>query len=116
MSGGSNARNADSRNIASYDLALRGRGIGEGETMSKTDDTLKFRYKIMLADDLALRLLLSELNHWCVNPQKYTVEGLSVFTSNFNVVDVATETFMGSSGRVKILDTKEKSDDADHNQ
>lgn len=51
--------------------------------------------------------LLQELELWEVKEDKYKVEGEVITTSDANVVDVATETFMKKPSAIKIEEVKE---------
>lgn len=52
-------------------------------------------YKITISNPRNLKILLQEFVAWRVKDSAYTVIGSSVYTTNKNVVDIATETFGG---------------------
>ena len=62
----------------------------------------KKTWRITIESDVHFGIFLGELKNWQVNPALYKVEGNSIVTSNDNVIDVATETFMNNRSVLKI--------------
>jgi len=62
----------------------------------------KKTWRITIESDVYFGIYLGELKNWHVNPSLYRVEGNSVITSNNNVIDVATETFLNHLTLLKI--------------
>ena len=62
----------------------------------------KKTWRIIIKSDVHFGIFLGELKNWQVNPALYKVEGNSVVTSNNNVVDVATETFINNRSVLNI--------------
>jgi len=65
-------------------------------------------YSILVKDGWTSKLV-QELNAWGVSSNKYQVEGNTIITSDTNVVDVATETFINNLHLISISSAKVKS-------
>lgn len=62
---------------------------------------MKKKYTIKVKHNL-MRVLVGELKLWGVDESRYKVDGDEITTSDSNVVDVATETFIKDLSLVNI--------------
>ena len=72
----------------------------------KDRNVAKKTYRIAIESDVHFGVFLAELKNWQITPALYKVDGNSIITSNNNVIDVATETFINNRSVLNIQAVK----------